>query len=60
MINLEETDHNTVNTRPIATDSIKISILTTYGDCKQKVLFDNIKFYGESHNTGKLYIYLKQ
>ena len=52
MINLEKHDHNMINTRPIATESLKISILTTYDDCQQKIVFDSITLFGENHSIG--------
>ena len=59
MINLEKHDHNMINTRPIATESLKISILTTYDDCQQVVSFDSITLLGESHYMGNLNFFLK-
>jgi hypothetical protein len=57
MINLEEHDFNMINTRPIATESVKLTILTTYGDCENDIVFESIRLFGELHHYGNSFFF---
>jgi hypothetical protein len=52
MINLNQHDYNQINIRPILTDNVKITILTTYDNCAETIRISGWKFFGKSRWAG--------
>ncbi len=60
MFNLDYHDFNMINTRLIATESVKLTILTTYGDCENDIVFESIRLFGELHHYGNSFFFALQ